>query len=197
MFIFGIFVGCGSGGENDRNPNDKEFVFPKQEYIRCYNNESFLLPVRYNEQETSFETSPAIGCFNIIYFRNKREITGEYLFTILANSEKLENIHGEHYKPFYAYRKSDVLVFYQERANLDNVFNLDTLNITSVEQVKTYIYKSDELPTIRTKTEFFNYVNSLIADYILDYVWYGNEINGSYSLVYLRNNFLIFSNKTL
>jgi hypothetical protein len=195
-FSFGIFVSCGSGGESGGNSNGEEFVFPKQEYVRCYDNEVILTPFKRNGQEIFIETIPATGCSNVIEYRNESEKEGVFLFTIAANSGQIilnYAVEGNSYKPYYVYKKNDKLVFYAERVDGDNPFKPDTLNTTNLENVKICGYTNIDLPDFKTKEDFFNFVNNETknADYVLGYFWY--EVPGffTYYLGYLKGKVFV------
>jgi hypothetical protein len=185
----------GSSGENVGNINDKKFVFPMQEYVQCFNNESYLVRMidKYGN-EFSQMSAPITGCHNVVDYKKGELLSGEYLFTIFPDLIKsdLDNTLLFDGKPYEVYKKDGKLTFYCEMPNLQNQFKVDTLSIVNNEKNKKYIYKILKLPDFTKKQDFLEHVDSVskTIDYIMFYQWI--EPIASYNIMYVKDENLVF-----
>ncbi|MDR0304138.1 MAG: hypothetical protein LBH98_05130 [Chitinispirillales bacterium] len=186
-FVFGILSGCGSG----ENSNSDDFVFPKQEYVKCFNNESEIVRFIGNDgKEINTYSIPFSGCKNVFDYKKGEYLEGEYLFTIVPDvlNDSLLSIY-EH-QLYKAYKHNGKLVFYYEMPNYQSPPIADTINVFGVSY-KKYSYRRIELPKFTTKESFFNFVaqKQIEVDYIMHYSFAEqSNIVLQYSIGYFKNN---------
>ncbi|MDR0304144.1 MAG: hypothetical protein LBH98_05160 [Chitinispirillales bacterium] len=191
-FIFGIFISCGSSGENGENANNKEFVFPEQEYVHCYNNEPLFVRFIGNDgiRRESYSV-PLSGCRNSFDYERGEYLEGEYLFTISPHILDNDSLKVYAHHLYRVHKHNNKLIFYYEMPNYQNPPMTDTINIHA-DTYKRFIYKNIELPQFNTRQSFFDFVvlKEVEADYIMYYSWEEHNTPNiiSYNIGYFKGN---------